>query len=93
MNKIKEQNDILAFHLGYYINEIIEDMEISQKEFAKRLGITENTLSELVNGEIRLSNEIANKLSLMTGISMETWVNLQNTYDSKCFKIQSKQSL
>lgn len=90
---IKEQNDILAFHVGYYVNEIIEDMEISPKEFAKRLGITEKTLSELIKGEIRLSNEIANKLSLMIGISMETWVNLQNTYDIKCFEIQSKQSL
>lgn len=92
MNKIKEYNDILAFHPGYYVNEIIEDMEMTQKEFAKRLGTTEKTLSKLVNGEIRLSNEIANKLSLMTGISIETWLNLQSTYDIKCLEIDTAQN-
>jgi addiction module HigA family antidote len=93
MNKVKEYNDILAFHPGYYVSEIIEDMEMTQKEFAKRLDTTEKTLSKLVNCEIRLSNEIANKLSLMTGISMETWLNLQSTYDVKCQEIESQQKL
>ena len=32
-----EYKDIIAFHPGFYINEIIEDMDITQEEFAKRL--------------------------------------------------------
>ena len=38
MSNITEYKDIVAFHPGYYIADIIEDMEISQAEFAARLG-------------------------------------------------------
>ena len=34
MSNVHEYKDIVAFHPGYYIADIIEDMEISQAEFA-----------------------------------------------------------
>ncbi len=40
MSNVVEYNDIMAFHPGYYIAEIIEDMGISQAEFAIRVGTT-----------------------------------------------------
>ena len=45
-----EYNEIMAFHPGYYIQETIEDLEITQEEFAIRLGTTAKTISKLVNG-------------------------------------------
>ncbi len=36
-NCIVEYNDITAFHPGYYVAEVIEDMGITQEEFAARL--------------------------------------------------------
>jgi hypothetical protein len=38
MSNISEYKDIIAFHPGYYIADIIEDMGVSQAEFATRLG-------------------------------------------------------
>lgn len=33
-------NNIVAFHPGYYIKNIIKDMNLTQEKFAIRLGIT-----------------------------------------------------
>lgn len=37
-----EYGDILAFHPGCYLKELIDDMEITQDEFAKGWGHLQN---------------------------------------------------
>ena len=88
MSNVKEYKDIVAFHPGYYIADIIDDMEVSQNEFAARMGTTVETLSKLINGQANISNDLATKLSVMLGTSVEVWQNLQNTYDQKLIEIQ-----
>ena len=88
MSNVYEYKDIVAFHPGYYIADIIEDMEISQAEFATRMGTNAKTLSQLINGQANISNDLAKKLSAMMGTSAEVWLNLQNTYDQKLIEIQ-----
>lgn len=90
---IEEYNEILAFHPGYYISEIIDETEITQDEFAKRLGTTPKTLSKIVNGKAKLSNEIAYKLSVMLDTSVDMWLNLQKEFDCKCLEISNKKAL
>jgi addiction module antidote protein HigA len=82
-NKIVEYKDLIAFHPGQYLGELIEDYEMTQKEFAENLGVSPKTISKLVKGEESISNEIAQKLEKFTNISMKTWLNLQNAYDIK----------
>ena len=86
-NKIFEYKDLIAFHPGQYLGELIEDYEMTQKEFAERLGVSEMSLSKLVVGEESISNDIARKLAKVTNISMITWLNLQNVYDVKMAEI------
>ncbi|EFO01114.1 hypothetical protein SMSK597_0364 [Streptococcus mitis SK597] len=50
-NKIVEYKDLIAFHPGQYVEELIEDYNVTQKEFAERLGVSEKTISKLVNAE------------------------------------------
>ena len=83
----------MAFHPGYYITEIIEDMGITQAEFAMRMGTTPKTLSLLVNGQINLSNDLIKKISSMLGNSVEFWLNLQKSYDEKVIEIQRAQEI
>ena len=35
-NRIVESKDLIAFHLGQYIGELIEDYNMTQKEFSER---------------------------------------------------------
>ena len=93
MSNIEQYKEIVAFHPGYYIAEIIEDMGISQAEFATRMGTTPKTVSTLVNGQINLSNDLAKKIAVMLGTSPEVWLNLQNRYDQKLIEIEIEKDL
>ena len=76
-------HDTTSFHPGYYIAEIIEDTGVIKSDFASRLGIPEETLDKLLDGQIGLSDDIAEKLSAIFGSSVEFWRNLQTAYDNK----------
>ena len=88
MSNVSEYKDIVAFHPGYYIADIIEDMGISQAEFTARIGITAKALGWLINGQTNISKDLAKKLSVMIGTSAEVWLNLQDTYNQKLIEIQ-----
>lgn len=91
MNKIEFEN-ISAFHPGYYIEDLIDELEMTQDEFAKRLNITPKNLSDLINGKASISDNIAKNLSLMLGTSVEVWINLQNSYNQKVIEIRKLQA-
>ena len=92
MSKV-EYKDIIAFHPGYYVKDIIEDLKMNQCEFAKRLEITDKTLSKLLSGEAPMSREIAKKMSQMLGTSVDVWLKLQKKYDDKCCQIEQQNEL
>ena len=91
MNKIEYEN-ISAFHPGYYLRDLIKDLEMTQEEFAKRLNITPKNLSELINGKAAISKKIAKNLSLMLGTSVDVWLDLQKKYDQKVIEIKTLQA-
>jgi len=81
VNNYIECDDTVAFHPGYYIEEIMEESELTQEDFAERLDITPENLSLLIRGKQSLSIDVAMKLSEMIGTSVNYWLNLQNAYD------------
>ncbi|MDO4404499.1 MAG: HigA family addiction module antitoxin [Atopobiaceae bacterium] len=85
--------DSLAFHPGYYIEEIVEESGLTQEDFAKRLGTTPKNLSLLIRGKQSLSVDMAMKLSRMLGTTMQYWLNLQNAYDTALAQIESEEEL
>lgn len=84
---IVENINLIAFHPGQYIGELIEDYQMTPKEFAEEFGVSPKTINKLVNGEESISNDIAQKLEKLTNISMKTWLNLQASYDRKVAKV------
>ena len=86
-----EYKEKIAFHPGYYINEIIEDSKVTKEDFAKQLGMTPENLIALMNGEENLTADIAMKLSQRVGTSFEIWLNLQKTYDELFAEFESRE--
>lgn len=84
---IVENINLIAFHPGQYIGELIEDYQLTQKEFAEKLELSPMTISKLVNGEESIRNNLAQKLEKLTNISMKTWLNLQASYDRKVAEV------
>ena len=93
MSNYIEYKDTVAFHPGYYIEEIVEESGLTQQEFANRLDTTPKNLSKLINAQQSLSVEMALKLSKMLGTSLEYWLNLQNAYDAVLARMASDKSL
>lgn len=92
MSKEVMYKDLIAFHPGSYVEDIIDELNITQDEFADRLGTSAKTISKIIGGEKNISLDIANKLAKLTGISIKTWINLQTNYDLKVIEIQNSQN-
>ena len=93
MSNYIEYNNIMAFHPGYYLKEIVDESGLTQEDFAKRLGTTPKNLSILIRGEQSLSIDIAAKLSRMLGTSIVYWLRLQQAYDEKKAEYLSAEEL
>lgn len=90
---VKEYKEIMAFHPGAYLDDIIEEYEMTQNEFAKRLGVSSKAVSELLAGKQNLTIDMAERISSITGTSIDVWINLQNSYNKKVLEIEKRKSL
>lgn len=69
-------------HPGSFVkSEIIEPLDLTVTAAAKALGVTRATLSTLLNEHTSLSPEMALRLEKAFGVSMETLMRMQNSYD------------
>ena len=85
---IERFKELRAFHPGFYVQQYLDELKITQEEFAARLGTSGKYLSDLLNGKCNLSRDMACRLSTMTGTSVELWLNLQNAYAEKRKEIE-----
>lgn len=66
---------------GFIKHEIIEPLGLSVTAAANVLGVTRATLSCLLNGRANLSPEMALRIEKAFGVSMDTLVRMQSSYD------------
>src|SRR5271169_6164283 len=66
---------------GVVLRQCIEPLGLSITDAAAALGVTRNTLSELVNGKRGISPEMAVRLSKVFGGAEEGWLLQQAQYD------------
>lgn len=79
---MSNKNERIIFHPSYYIKEYLEEIQMTQDEFAKRLGITGKQVSLILQEKASVTPETALKLSTLLGTSIELWLNLQAKYDA-----------
>jgi antitoxin HigA-1 len=60
---------------------VLPATELSVTEAARRLGVTRQTLNNLVNRKSGVSAEMAIRLSLAFGSTPEFWLTMQTNYD------------
>ncbi|NEW99992.1 HigA family addiction module antitoxin [Rhodopseudomonas sp. BR0G17] len=69
-------------HPGSFVkHEIIEPLRLSVTEAAKVLGVTRPALSAVLNERASLSPEMALRIEKAFGVSMDTLMRMQNSFD------------
>ena len=63
------------------LHDCIEPLNLSITDAAAALGVSRNSLSELVNAKRGISPEMAVRLSKAFGASAESWLTQQVNYD------------
>ena len=81
-----------AYHPGSYLNDYLEEAQLTQDEFAKRLGITSKQVSLLLKEKANVTPDIAYKLSALMGTSPEVWLNLQSRFDAYLMELQAEEN-
>jgi antitoxin HigA-1 len=72
-------------------NACLEPLGLSVTEGAKILGVTRQTLNNIVNGKAGISPEMAIRLTKAFGSTAETWLHVQVAYDlAQARKSESK---
>lgn len=68
-------------HPGRIVRNGLEELGINVIQAAKELGVTRQTLNNLVNGKADISAEMAVRLAKGLGSTPDFWLRLQMNYD------------
>ncbi|WOB89087.1 HigA family addiction module antitoxin [Providencia sp. PROV175] len=68
-------------HVGELINEALMESNIDLATFANMLNAELSFTQQLVNGQIKINIELAEKLSSILGSSTKFWLNIQSNYN------------
>ncbi|OPX99614.1 MAG: helix-turn-helix protein [Syntrophorhabdus sp. PtaB.Bin047] len=78
---------------GQTLREVMESLEMTQKEFAIRTGLTVQSLNRIFKGEQPISYESANRFELATGTPASFWNNLEAQYQEQKAKVEEARRL
>jgi addiction module HigA family antidote len=78
---------------GETLLEVMGSLEMTQKELAKRTGLTEQTLTRIFKGDQPVSYETANRLELVTQVPARIWNNLEAQYREQLAKLEERRRL
>ena len=82
LTEVRSEPTKNPFHPGEVLfEEFLEPAELTQTEFAQRVGWTRARLNEPIRGKRGITAEAALDLAEALGTSPKFWMNLQATYD------------
>ena len=86
-------NGLPPIHPGYYLREILEELDISQAAFAKLVGVSPMRISHIVREQRPVTAELALRFGRAFGQTAQFWINLQNAYDFKIAEREMRDEL
>lgn len=84
---------MITMHPGeYLLEECLQPLGLSQADFAKRLGVSNSTVSRILSGKADVTPDMAVRLELTVGRSAEYWMGMQTSYSLKKARSQISKS-
>ena len=78
---------------GETLKEVMESLNMSQKELGIRTDLTVQSLNRIFKGIQPISYETANKLELATGVPARMWNNLEAQYREQLAKNKKRRQM
>ena len=73
--------DAKFIHPSDHLEEFLEDLDITQSQFAEALGVTPYRVSQIMNRRAPITADIALRIAKAFSTDAEMWMNLQQMYD------------
>jgi antitoxin HigA-1 len=70
-----------AIHPGEHLAEELKELGLSAAEFARRISVPTNRVTQILNGRRSITGDTALRLAHFFGTSAEFWLNLQSLYE------------
>ena len=70
--------EMKEMYFGSYLKDYLEYNNISQSEFAIRMGITQKHMNEILNGKTNITLEMTGNIERLTGIDSSFIINIEN---------------
>ncbi len=80
MNKVIYKPQV-AYNPGETLQEVLDEIEMTQKDLADRTGLTTKTINEIIKGKNPITPDTAIKLERVLSVSSSFWNNLQTMYE------------
>ncbi|WP_199248607.1 HigA family addiction module antitoxin [[Phormidium] sp. ETS-05] len=68
-------------HPGEVLADILDDLQITEAEFAKALNVSAETVNEIIDGKKAITIDLAIRLGKALGNGPQIWLNLQQKID------------
>ena len=78
---------------GETLFEVMQSLDMNQKELGQRTGLTVQSLNRIFKGIQPITYETANRLELATGVPASFWNNLEANYREQLTKIEERNRL
>ncbi len=78
---------------GMIINDYLEGLDMTQSQLALRTGLSEKTISEIINAKAPITPETALKFESVLGRPAHFWNNLEVRYQDKLIRKREKDRL
>jgi addiction module HigA family antidote len=69
------------YHPGLFLQELLRQYNISAYRLSKDIHLPQTRISQILRGKRAISIDTASRLAKYFGISINYWLNLQNSYD------------
>jgi len=77
------KNGLPAIHPGEFLAETLDELGISQAQFARAIGVSPMRISHVVKGTRPVTTELALLFGRALRQTPQYWLNLQVAYDLK----------
>ena len=77
------KNGLPPIHPGEFLGETLQELVISQAQFARTIGVAPMRISHVIKGDRPVTAELALLFGRALGQSPQYWLNLQAAHDLK----------